>query len=130
MKILSDIVKDEAYHPAVRCNAMLAIGSLNEQEAEVGHSHAVPLSASLPILLNAVKNADDSDAVRVVALVGLVRHCRDEILSDPAPQCDQPNALDDRNEFRAAGRPLAKRARVDSDARRRSPRGTQASGPK
>ena len=84
MKIMSEIVKDEAFHPAVRCNAMLAIGYLNEQEAEVGHTRAVPLAAALPVLLGAVKDADQIDAVRVAALVGLVRHCREGIASEPA----------------------------------------------
>lgn len=63
------------YHPAVRYNAMLIIGELNEQEAAGANSPAVPLVSILrPILLAEFTNAGQIEAVRVAALLGILRH--------------------------------------------------------
>jgi hypothetical protein len=63
-------------HPAVRVNAMLLIGELNEKEAFAGSEVPVPLSAAVPKLVAAVESAEQIDAVRVAALAGLYRHVR------------------------------------------------------
>ena len=61
------------YHPAVRCNAMLAIGELCAQTTGPGHS-LQPLPAALKVMIDAVKSADQIDAVKSAALVGILRH--------------------------------------------------------
>jgi hypothetical protein len=62
------------YHPAVRFNAMLALGELNIRENPPGSKDPiVPLPDALKVLLGALKDSD-SDAVKVAALVGLLRH--------------------------------------------------------
>ncbi len=62
------------YHPAVRFNAMLALGELNVQENPPGSiARVVPLPEARRELLAALKDSD-SDAVKVAALVGLSRH--------------------------------------------------------
>ena len=61
------------YSPAVRVNAMLMIGELNALEAVPPRNKSQPLAEALPVLL---KNADDPkqlEAVRVAAMVGVVR---------------------------------------------------------
>jgi hypothetical protein len=61
------------YHPATRVNAMLMIGELN-----------VP--AAVPVLVETVQDAKQLDAVRVAAMVGLIRHANLDLvgISDPA----------------------------------------------
>ncbi len=61
------------YSPAVRYNAMLAIGELYGP-APAGSRSLQPLAAAMPKLLEAVKSADQIDAVKVAALVGILRH--------------------------------------------------------
>ncbi len=65
------------YHPAVRCNAMLLLGSLNSQDALfVGDAKrpAVPLIQSLKVMLDELANPQQIDGVRAAALVGILRH--------------------------------------------------------
>lgn len=65
------------YHPAVRCNAMLLLGSLNSQDALfVGDAKrpAVPLILSLKVMLDELANPQQIDGVRAAALVGVLRH--------------------------------------------------------
>jgi len=64
------------YHPAVRANAMLMIGSLNFEEAVKGAENPTPLPSALPVMLAQLNNPKQIDAVRVAALVGLARHSR------------------------------------------------------
>ena len=61
------------FHPAVRYNALLAIGDLNSTE-QAGSSQPVPYPDTLAILVKVLKDGP-SDALRVGALRGLVRHC-------------------------------------------------------
>jgi hypothetical protein len=70
LKCLTVFAKDN-YDPAVRVNAMLMIGELNTQEGRP----PVPLVEALPVLVAALKDPQQLDAVRVAALVGLERHC-------------------------------------------------------
>jgi hypothetical protein len=65
------------YHPAVRCNAMLLLGSLNSQDPLfVGDAKrpAVPLIKSLGVMLSELGNPQQIDGVRAAALVGILRH--------------------------------------------------------
>ena len=58
------------YHLATRFNAMLMIGELNSVEGKA----PVPLPAAFPVLVGAVEAPQQLDAVKVAALVGILRH--------------------------------------------------------
>jgi hypothetical protein len=73
-EMLTDLALGADYHPAVRYNAMLMIGELNQEEPARSGDEPVPLAAAQPLLLDAVENPDQIDAVRVAALIGLNRH--------------------------------------------------------
>ena len=73
---MQTFVKDN-YHPAVRFNAMLVISHLNDVEASrVGADKRTPepMQRALGFIYSQFKNPDNSDAIRVAALIGLVRH--------------------------------------------------------
>ncbi len=68
---------------AVRYNAVLLIGLLNEQEPQDDRP-PVPLQAALPVLLDIVADAAKHPViVRIGALVGLNRHARFGQTNDP-----------------------------------------------
>ncbi len=64
------------FHPAVRYNGMLLLGSLNSKEAVIygNKSPATPLIDVLPGLLEAVNSQNQIDVVRVAALIGVQRY--------------------------------------------------------
>lgn len=71
------ITRDPEFHPAVRYNALHIIGSLNDKEAvRFGTSPNVPepMARALPVLLEEFRRAENSDALKVAALIGLSRH--------------------------------------------------------
>jgi hypothetical protein len=73
---MKDIVRDN-YHPACRYNAMLIISGLNSVDAiTVGADKKTPepLIEALPFILEEYTKADNSDAIRMAALLGMVRH--------------------------------------------------------
>ncbi len=69
-------ISNENFHPAVRYNAMLALGDLNEQEPVGFNGVPTPLPEVVPLLINALTDDKQIDAVKVAALVGLIRHAR------------------------------------------------------
>ncbi len=72
------LVDDRSYSPAARYNALLIIGELNEREAEGGGrsvTPAVPYAQGRQYLLG-VLGSDDSQEMKVGALIGLARHNR------------------------------------------------------
>ena len=73
LKFLGTLAGEAIRHPAARYNAMLAIGELNQREAE-GSENPEPLPEALPLLLQAFTDANQIDAVRIAALLGLYRH--------------------------------------------------------
>jgi hypothetical protein len=75
MDYLTKLAKGH-YHPAVRFNAMLAIGDLYAREAQGFDKPPVPLPAALPVLLEAVNAADQIDVVKLAALIGLSQHAK------------------------------------------------------
>lgn len=84
--MMQQIVMDE-FHPLVRYNAMLIIGELNEQEVvRVGATPLPqePYAATIPFMIERIEDANTSDAVRVAALVGLVRHLEWEPFRSPS----------------------------------------------
>ncbi|MHB0957283.1 MAG: hypothetical protein ACYC0X_24670 [Pirellulaceae bacterium] len=82
---LTDLAYDEAtrrasgpYHPFVRYNAMLIVGlNLNQLESRlVGGVRypAIRLPKALDFLVDELKKPDQSDAVRLAAMLGIERH--------------------------------------------------------
>jgi hypothetical protein len=73
---MTAIVQD-TFHPAVRYNAMLIISSLNDQEVvRVGSEKRLPepMARALPVILAEFQRPENSDAIKVAALIGLSRH--------------------------------------------------------
>ncbi len=70
------------FHPAVKINAMLAIGELNSVEQN-GLTPPVPLPAALDVLISAA-GSKLSDGIRVAAMVGILRHASAGIPSSDA----------------------------------------------
>ncbi|GAB6166604.1 hypothetical protein JCM19992_26040 [Thermostilla marina] len=60
--------------PAVRFNAVLAIGELNAKEKPVGNQPPVPYQPALPVLMQLFEDANQPDVIRAAALTGLERH--------------------------------------------------------
>ena len=70
------IVQDN-FHPAVRYNAMLIIGSLNDREAvKLGSTPSVPepMLRALPVILAEFTKLENPAGIRVAALIGICRH--------------------------------------------------------
>jgi hypothetical protein len=78
LKFLGDAVNDKALHPAVRYNAMLMLGRLNVKEPALGAVREAiqPHPEALKIMLAALRDANQADAVRVAALLGVARHAQ------------------------------------------------------
>ena len=92
MLTIASTDEDGTYHPAVRHNAMLIIGDLNEREgSSIGSNRGPPdpYAAALPILLEEVVNPKRIDAVRSAALVGLLRHAKMDRFRDPQQRWNQ-----------------------------------------
>jgi hypothetical protein len=70
MEVLGKKSKNPKYHPFFRYNAMLTIGELNTVEG----SSPTPLPQALPVLLEALDDAQQLDAVKIAALAGIKRH--------------------------------------------------------
>jgi hypothetical protein len=71
------ITRDPEFHPAVRYNALHIIGSLNDKEVvRFGSAPNVPepMARALPVLLEEFRRAENNDALKVAALIGLSRH--------------------------------------------------------
>ena len=64
------------YHPAVRYNAMLLVGAINSREGRSTNpvQEPLPVPQAMPIMLAALQQPDQHDAVTVAALVGVLRH--------------------------------------------------------
>lgn len=69
-------MSNENFHPAVRHNAMLMIGELNQVEPVGFNGVPTPLPDAVPVMITALTDEKQIDAVKVAALVGLVRHAR------------------------------------------------------
>jgi hypothetical protein len=93
---LVPIVQDN-FHPAVRYNALLIIGSLNQTEAvRIGDVKATPEphSRALPILYSEFTKAENPDLLKVAALIGLVRHLEwDPYRATPIPPAQRTAVL-------------------------------------
>jgi hypothetical protein len=77
MQVLVTGRQGKHFHPAVRCNAMLIIGELNQDEATGIASSlrpAVPHAAALEFMLQQLNDPNQIDEVRMAALIGILRH--------------------------------------------------------
>ena len=86
---LSKIVKDDGFHPAVRYNAILIIGLLNETEpnrATGTKQMPVPYVPALSTLVEELKKPGNNEAVRVGALLGVSRHVEWDNFKEPKMQ--------------------------------------------
>jgi hypothetical protein len=72
---MQKIVTDN-FHPAVRYNAMLIISGLNEVEMSRFSPPTTPepLPRALPIIFTEFQRPNNSDAIKIAALLGLSRH--------------------------------------------------------
>jgi hypothetical protein len=69
--------RSAAFHPAVRFNAMLVIGDMNFVERSASQTKVpVPSPESLQFLLTEFRSKKQIDAVRVAALLGMLRHAQ------------------------------------------------------
>ena len=82
LDFLGTMAGEPKRHPAARFNAMMAIGELNAQEAPRVTDDPVPLPDALPVLLGALTDANQIDAVRFAAILALYRHAELRI-ADP-----------------------------------------------
>lgn len=75
--VLSGYVQNDQLDPAVRVAALLSIGDLNAQERPTGGGMQppTPYPPALSFLINISKDPNQSDALRLAALIGLERHC-------------------------------------------------------
>ncbi len=74
------------FRPAARINAMLMIGELNSVESPRPGVAPTPLSEALPVLLKNVAAPKQLEAVKVVAMVGILRHLSAGIDDSQRPQ--------------------------------------------
>lgn len=69
------VVAEGDYHPAARINAILILGRLDGQPADVStRTPPKPLLQTLPIMIALYENESNVDGVRAAALQGLHRH--------------------------------------------------------
>ncbi len=73
---LRQMAANEQFYPASRCNAMLCIGELNAEEAPSVSDAPEPFPEARPMLLAALTDADQHDAIRFAAMLGLYRHAQ------------------------------------------------------
>ncbi len=88
LKFMAAVAKpyaDKNFHRAVRVNAMLTIGRLSEVPRSVT-TPPTPLPAALPVLQQTVADPAQLDAVKVEAMVGIIRHAGLGGIRSPAQQ--------------------------------------------
>jgi hypothetical protein len=89
---LTNVVRGN-FHPAVRYNAMLIISSLNDQELVRGSTPRAPepMMRALPVIREEFVRPENSDAIKLAALIGLSRHLEMENLKPQGRQAVSPD---------------------------------------
>ena len=79
------------FHPAVRYNAMLIISSLNNVEVPTTGRRVppIPLLDALVVILDELKDEKQTDAVKLAAWIGVLRHVQLNRINNQIP----PNAM-------------------------------------
>ncbi|MGE3776935.1 MAG: hypothetical protein AB7F89_07120, partial [Pirellulaceae bacterium] len=78
------------FHPAVRYNALLLIGELNKEEVSTQQRYPNPLPEALTFLIDEYKKPNQSEALRLACMLGILRHAQ---LNWGRPEADRiPNA--------------------------------------
>jgi hypothetical protein len=79
------------FHPAVRYNAMLIISSLNNVEVPTTGQRVppIPLLDALVVILDELKDEKQTDAVKLAAWIGVLRHVQMNRINNQIP----PNAM-------------------------------------
>jgi hypothetical protein len=87
-------IADDQYRPVSRYNAMLTISLLNDVEATIGAQTTAPepMAAALPFIVQQFEKPESPDAVRVAALLGMIRHVELENFK-PSTSAPIPAAL-------------------------------------
>ena len=94
---MTEIAKGN-FHPAARMNAMLIIGDLNRKEAvqAVPPQPPEPLVEAVPVMIDELADPKQIDAVKVAAMVGLLRHVQADVRQrGPQGGAQQPQRIDD-----------------------------------
>ena len=74
LDVMTKLANNTDYHWATRYNAILMIGDLNSREALKATETAQPMPEALPVLVAAFNDANQIDAVKLGALIGIYRH--------------------------------------------------------
>lgn len=80
------------FAPTVRFNAILMIGELNKME-RTGSGQAVPWPGTTNELLKHLETPQETEAIRVGALIGIQRHCRLMMANGTSPPRSLMSAL-------------------------------------
>lgn len=76
LQVMTAMIEKE-YHPFVRVNAMLVLGELNSKEPPLSfRDPPVPHPEALKVMLKAVNDPAQADAVRAAGLIGIGRHAQ------------------------------------------------------
>jgi hypothetical protein len=102
LQAMTNIVRDNQFHPAVRYNAMMIISSLNDQEVvRVGGTPALPepMARALDVILKEFTRPENPDSIKIAALLGLSRHLEwenEKSASSPAmPAASRKTIMDE-----------------------------------
>ncbi len=85
LKAMAYLIRSNDFHPAVRFNAILILGQLDRIPAvEVGVEKRppTPLPEALPVLFRFFNAEKMPDAIKVGALLGILRHARYGVIDD------------------------------------------------
>ena len=91
--VLQKMAADQSVTPHARYNAILTIGAMNQRDAARPGDPVVPYSQALPYLVNQYNSQTTPDALRVGALVGIVRHAQHGIADDNIKNNTVPELL-------------------------------------
>jgi hypothetical protein len=73
------------FHPAVRYNAMLVIGDLNQDEVSSTQRFPNPLPSALDFLITEYKKPNQTESLKLAALLGIYRHAQLDFTASRIP---------------------------------------------
>jgi hypothetical protein len=95
--LASRLVKDRGYSPAARYNALLLIGDLNERESQGSGGSMTPAAPYAPArqTLLEVLASDETQEMKIGAMIGLARHARLMAAAGTNPDANLARAMVD-----------------------------------